>query len=159
MVSEAKVMACYMMIGACWACASFAIQNASYCAHWITALFYLSVQAALIVTLYYYPKTPLVCFLAFLIGFTQIALYLQSMVFMQTFRQKVGPESTGIVFMLAGSLGASTCLTAMAVFESCYYTNRDVKYWVVINNTAVPALQLITALLFGFCLWRKWLKA
>ena len=89
---------------------------------------------------YYYPSTGLISFFAFLLGYILMSLYLGSLVQLQRFRTWIGPESTGTLFMLTGSLMGLTTGGFLAVFESCYYTNRDVKYWVAINNSAVPGV-------------------
>lgn len=82
-------------------------------------------------------------------------MYLNSLVSLQKFRLKAEQQGTGTVIELMGSMtGAITC-GSCALFESLYYTNRDVMYWVTINNTAVPLFLITLAMLISSCLYCK----
>lgn len=64
-------------------------------------------------------------------------------------------KSSGAVVALTGSLtGIITCFI-LVLFESLYYTNRDVLYWVTINNSVVPFVYPLIAIIFSTCIWCK----
>ena len=151
-------MACYMMIGATWASASFTLQFFTTCIIVLATIMYLAVQASMMVCFYYYPSTALVCFFAFLIGYLVQTLYLSSLVDMQFVRSKIEFESTGTIYCFMGSISGLICCALMAMFESFYYTNRDVLYWVTINNTAVPGTLALLGLVSTLCLHCKFKK-
>lgn len=80
--------------------------------------------------------------LACLIGASLFQLLLQSFDLMLVHNTKatVG-VSVQVVCALIGVLVCST----LGLFESLYYTNRDVKYWVLINNSVVPGVWIAVA--------------
>ena len=87
--------------------------------------------------------------LAFLIGATLFQLLLQSLELVLMHSKSVGMA----VQVICALIGVLVCFT-LALFESLYYTNRDVKYWVLINNSVVPVIWIAIAVCCQFCLNR-----
>lgn len=152
MLSEAKLFAVYMMIGASWSCSSFALYSMWHFFQFLATATYFIVQAGMLTCFWLYPQSALICFLAFLIGYLLQALYLNSLISLQRFRLQNPVKGSGTVIQLTGALtGAITCGTC-ALFESLYYTNRDVLYWVTINNSVIPFVFLSLGLMIASCL-------
>lgn len=155
MASEGRVFCCYFLIGAALACSGFAFGHMKWYQQLLVTIEYLGVQAGIICCFYYYQSLALISFLALLSGFLLQSLYLATLMDLQMLRDKLDLDKSGIIYCFMGCLsGAMTCFF-MALFESFYYTNRDVLYWVTINNTAIPAVLCFLASLTSFALWLK----
>jgi hypothetical protein len=109
----------------------------------------------MLVCFYYYPSTALISFFAFLIGFTVQSLYLNALIDMQMIRTKLEKDRTGIMYTFMGSISGLVSCALMAMFESFYYSNRDVLYWVTINNSAIQGTLIVFGLVATLCLHCK----
>ena len=88
----------------------------------------------LIACLYVYLRMAMLTVIAFVIGCVLMVLAQSSLC----------NQHDADANMFLGLLGLFVCGTT-SLFESLYFTNRDVKYWVTINNSAVPAVLIISA--------------
>jgi cell division protein FtsX len=70
-------------------------------------------------------------------------------------RTKLEKDRTGLMYTFMGSISGLVACALMAMFESFYYSNRDVLYWVTINNSAVPGTLVILGLATALCIQCK----
>ena len=94
----------------------------------------------MLVSISYYPNNILVSVLAFTIGATLFHLLLLSL----EYAKNKAASNSAVIVVFCSLSGLLICFT-FGLFESFYYTNRDVKYWVLINNSAVPGFCMLIA--------------
>lgn len=66
----------------------------------------------------------------------------------------VHAKTNGTIVLIICLLTGVVSTFTLSLFESLYYSNRDVKYWVFINNSAVPFFWIAIAAVCQFCLNR-----
>ena len=149
--SDGRLFTLYTVTGAFFANHLFALIGLNTCAQWLAYCAYLMVQLCILLCFYYFPSVVMIALSAFASGTLLMTLVQNCLVELQKYCVALSvKDSRGAARLFLASTGFTASL-CMALFESLYYTNRDVTYWVTINNSAVPFILTTNALFLVCC--------